>query len=86
MVKSFFLNESGFVAPWTALSWSWIVGMLAGASALFGTVSPALAERICSDDCKGVKFTLDCGPHFIGDCEIECIDRGTYCECTSSCS
>ncbi len=86
MVKSFFINESGFVAPWTTLSYSWIVGILAGAATLFGAVSPALAERICSDDCRGVKFTLDCGWDFIGDCEIECRDNGSYCECAGSCS
>lgn len=86
MLKSFFLNESGFVAPWTALSYSWVVGILAGAATLLGAVTPAMAERKCSDTCNGWTWTLDCGWDFIGDCEIECTDMGSYCECTSSCS
>lgn len=59
MFKSFFLNESGFVAPWTALSWSWVAGILAGAATLFGTVAPALAED-CNGSCAGVPLTWDC--------------------------
>ncbi len=71
MLKSFFLNESGFVAPWTALSWSWIVGVLAGAATLFGIASPALAEN-CSGSCAGIPLTWTCPEECGGiDCTIE---------------
>jgi hypothetical protein len=82
MVKSFLINESGFIAPWTALSWSWVAGILAGAATLFGTVSSALAET-CEETCRGLVYTVDCVDR---DCEIECIDNGTYCECFGSCT
>lgn len=84
MVKSFFLNESGFVAPWTALSGSWIAGILVGATTLFGFVSPALADAVCSDDCWGIEITLVC--EGFDDCEFNCAEFGNVCICVGDCS
>ncbi len=72
MLKSFFLNESGFVAPWTALSWSWISGILVGAATLLGAVTPALADVKCSKTCCGSYWIVTC--HGYDDCGIECGD------------
>ena len=80
MVKSFFLDESGFVAPWTALSWSWVVGILAGATTLFGTVSPILANNTCTTVCCGVEVEFTCPE----DCTIKC-DSGA-CKVTGGCT
>ena len=82
MVKSFFLNESGFVAPWTALSWSWISGILVGAATLFGTVSPAIAHHIiCSKFCCGVNVVLVCE-----GCSIWCYQVDGWCYTFGECS
>ncbi len=72
MLKSFFLNESGFVAPWTALSGSWIAGILVGAATLFGAISPALADVKCSKACCGSYWILTCQGY--DNCGIECGD------------
>lgn len=84
MLKSFFLNESGFVAPWTALSYSWIVGVLAGAATLLGTVTPALALTCWADCCSGTT-TIHC-PEGSTICEIHCIDWGSVCEIFANCT
>ena len=84
MLQSFFLNESGFVAPWTALSWSWIVGILAGTATLLGAVTPALADVTCKDDCWGIKMTLVCAG--FDSCTYECTVSGNTCTCDGECS
>ena len=84
MVKSFFLNESGFVAPWTALSYSWIVGVLAGAATLFGTVSPALADATCYDNCWDIDIEFIC--EGFDECEFNCAEFGNVCLCIGDCS
>ena len=86
MVKSFFLNESGFVAPWTAFSGSWIVGVLAGAATLLGTVTPALADITCWIDCCGSRHTLHCTGDEVTICAISCLEWGSVCHINFDCS
>ena len=86
MLKSFFLNENGFVAPWTGLSGSWIVGVLAGAATLFGTVSPALADATCYSSCWGIPIKFICVGDDFTDCDATCDEEGSYCYCDVECS
>lgn len=84
MVKSFLFNESGFVAPWTALSGSWISGILIGTATLFGAVSSVLAEPVCDDYCWNIQIVLDCEGY--DSCELSCSESGNICECYGECS
>ena len=85
MLKSFFFNESGFVAPWTALSYSWVVGVLVGVATLFGTVSSALANATCYSSCWGVLIKFVCVGDFT-DCDANCAESGSNCYCYVECS
>ncbi len=84
MVKSFFLNESGFVAPWTALSGSWIAGILVGATTLFGVVGPAFAGG-CVVKCNGWEVTIDCGEG-LNCTEVDCSVEGSRTIINVECS
>ena len=82
MLKSFFINESGFVAPWTGLSWSWVAGIIVGA---FSLLKPVITVYAQDDNC----ITEQC--YWLGTITC-CCDDGwdpvitceyfAECECT----
>ena len=83
MLKSFFLNESGFVAPWTALSWSWVAGIIVGAFSLLTPVITAYAafENCDTDICWwGQKVECCCDEDY--NPTIECGWFRYTCECS----
>ena len=84
MVKSFFLNESGFVAPWTALSWSWVVGIMSGAFSLLTpviTVYASYFETCITETCwYGESVECCCDEPWVP--VIECGYYTYTCECT----
>lgn len=82
MLKSFFINESGFVAPRTGLSYSWIAGIIVGAFSLLKPVITVYAQggdTCITEHCWGDEITCCC------DDDWEPVITCAYfaeCECT----
>ena len=84
-LTSFFLSESGFASPSKALSGSWIMGIMVGASSLLAPVIAAYAH-----DNGNCLTASPCGRHTKAECccpagtdpSIDCGWIGYSCDCS----